>query len=264
MDSAGFPSVGLTEPEAEHVMRVGFIASVIFHLIVIAWTVVSFVSVERLVTREAIPVELLPTDASTRDKAPEHLASETAQAEPTKSETKVASPSAPFSPPLPPAPLAKPHGSPSGGAGGEPRGAPAPSSPDRIAQGLDPADVAALLDLSGPGSGAFASVGMASSGRATTLTQGELDALSGQARRCWDIPPGRTDPRQVSVTLRFRLNKDGTLDGTPVVVEFPASTLGKVSADNAVRALLRCAPYRLPADKFDEWNDVQLRLAPGP
>jgi hypothetical protein len=94
------------------------------------------------------------------------------------------------------------------------------------------------------------------------MTQEEQNALSAQVQRCWNIPKGWKDPRQVSVTIRFRLNRDGTLNGKPDIVEFPASPLGKASADNAVIAVGQCAPYHLPPDKYAQWNDVQLRFTP--
>ena len=48
-----------------------------------------------------------------------------------------------------------------------------------------------------------------------------------------------------------------------MIVEFPASQYGQVSADNAIRAVLRCGPYdQLPAEKYDQWSEVQLRFTP--
>ncbi len=104
--------------------------------------------------------------------------------------------------------------------------------------------------------------GKADASRTTTLTRKERDALVAQAKRCWKIPPGWTTPRQASVTVRAHFNRDGTVAGIPVVVEFPASPLGKAAADNAVRALPACGPYRLPADKYDQWRDVQMAFTP--
>jgi hypothetical protein len=64
------------------------------------------------------------------------------------------------------------------------------------------------------------------------------------------------------VTIRFQLNPDGSLKGSPSVVAFPASQLGKEAATNAVRAVAQCGPFKLPADKYDQWNDIQLRFEP--
>ena len=83
------------------------------------------------------------------------------------------------------------------------------------------------------------------------VTQGEIDALKDQIEACWVIPLGWTDPREVSVTIRFRLNINGTVNGTPTVIESPASEFAQVSANNAIRAVMQCAPYALPREKYD-------------
>ena len=107
-----------------------------------------------------------------------------------------------------------------------------------------------------------ASLGVQNGQADAKMTQNELDALRAAVQRCWDIPQGWTDPREVSVTVRFALNRDGTVNGMPVVIEGPASQYGQVAADNAVRAILRCGPYQLPPQKYDQWSEVQLRFTP--
>ncbi len=107
-----------------------------------------------------------------------------------------------------------------------------------------------------------ASLGMADFGRKTTLPKALLDEVVAQAKRCWTVPDGWSDPSQVSVTLRFQLTPDGTLDGDPAIVEFPATAIGAAAAKTALAAVKQCGPYRLPADKFEQWRDIQLTLAP--
>ena len=91
---------------------------------------------------------------------------------------------------------------------------------------------------------------------------GEIDALRAQVQRCWQLPVGWTDPREVTVTIRFKLNQDGTVSGTPSVEQYPASNYGTVAAEGAVRAILQCGPYQLPAEKYDQWSEVQMRFSP--
>lgn len=97
----------------------------------------------------------------------------------------------------------------------------------------------------------------------SSTTPAELIAEVGaQAKRCWTIPDGWSDPRQVSVTLRFQLEPDGRLAGDPAVVEFPATSVGAAAAKAAMEAVKQCGPYRLPSVRYDEWKDIQLKLAP--
>jgi outer membrane biosynthesis protein TonB len=132
---------------------------------------------------------------------------------------------------------------------------------------FDTDKIAALLDktptASAPAeSHSEASLGVEKGQADAKMTQNELDALRAAVQRCWDIPQGWTDPREVSVTIRFSLNPDGSVSGTPTVIEFPASQYGQVAADNAIRAVLRCGPYQLPPQKYAQWSEVQLRFTP--
>jgi len=113
-----------------------------------------------------------------------------------------------------------------------------------------------------PWSRVAAALGMANYGRKTTVPPALLSRLRAQAKRCWTIPSGWNDPRQVAVTLRFQLNPDGTLAGEPAVVEFPATSLGTAAAKAAIKAVKACGPYRLPVAQYAQWKDIQLELRP--
>jgi hypothetical protein len=210
--------------------RFGLASSVLVHLflvlLAIGW-LASADSAEKPAEDEAIQVELVPAEAAkpSPPSPPEDVVKPSPPS-PSENAARKSSPSAPQKPP------------------GEAM-APPPSPPT----------AAEWSDL-------LASLGMEAYSRPTTLSQGELDAVRAQAKRCWKIPAGWTEPRQVSVTVRFQLNVDGTLNGSPTVVAFPASELGKDAALNAIRAVAECGPFKLPADKYDEWNDIQLRFEP--
>ena len=133
---------------------------------------------------------------------------------------------------------------------------------------FDADKIAALLDRQKPAGGADASHAPESFGAeearnpTAMMSQSELDALRAQVQRCWNLPVGWTDPREVTVVIRFKLNKDGTVNGTPSVEQYPAGNYGTVAAEGAVRAIMQCGPYQLPADKFDQWSEVQMRFSP--
>lgn len=128
-------------------------------------------------------------------------------------------------------------------------------------------EIAALIDRSATGttqlpSDAPATLGVETGSQNARMTQSEIDALRSQITRCWVIPTGWTNPREVSVRVRFALNPDGTVSGMPTVTEYPASQYGPVAADNAVRAVMQCGPYALPQEKYDQWSEVELRFTP--
>jgi hypothetical protein len=142
---------------------------------------------------------------------------------------------------------------------------PAPQAPEASDEFTE--QIAALIDRTNTGtaqapSQAPATLGVATGSADAKMTQSEIDALRAQIEECWVIPTGWTHPREVSVTVRFGLNVNGTVNGSPEVVEFPASQYGQVAADNAIRAVLQCGPYSLPAEKYKQWSVVQLRFTP--
>ncbi len=143
-----------------------------------------------------------------------------------------------------------------------------PPAPDAAeASDTFTADIAALIDRSATGtaqapSSSPATLGVATGSVDAKMTQSEIDALRSQITRCWVIPQGWTSPREVTVSIRFQLKPDGTVAGMPEVVEYPASQYGPVAGDNAIRAVMQCGPYALPAEKYDQWKDVQLRFTP--
>jgi hypothetical protein len=145
---------------------------------------------------------------------------------------------------------------------------PKPATQSTTDSKFDPDKIAALLDRSKPTGGEAASQNPESFGAeearnpSAVMTQSELDALRSQVQKCWNIPVGWTDPRDVTVTIRFKMNVDGSVSGTPTVEQYPASQYGTVAAESAVRAVLSCGPYQLPAEKYEQWSEVQMRFSP--
>jgi outer membrane biosynthesis protein TonB len=103
-------------------------------------------------------------------------------------------------------------------------------------------------------------------GRETTgarLSQSEIDALRAQVQRCWNPPVGVADAEGMVVSIRIRLSPAGELESDPqVVAGGGASIAERAAADAARRAVLRCAPFNAPSDKYEAWADVQFNFDP--
>jgi colicin import membrane protein len=130
-------------------------------------------------------------------------------------------------------------------------------------------EVAALLNQEkAKGGGAKRSTKEAAlGGKKTTggspLSQNEMDALRGQIQKCWNIPSGALDPSELRVSIQFKLDRSGNVDGSPEIVSGGGSTgIARTSAEAARRAVMRCAPYNLPAEKYDAWADVLVNFDP--
>jgi hypothetical protein len=60
----------------------------------------------------------------------------------------------------------------------------------------------------------------------------------------------------------FFLNRDGSLSGAPQVKHTASGPHFQVAAESAVRAVRRCTPLKLPADKYELWQDVVVTFDP--
>ncbi len=90
-----------------------------------------------------------------------------------------------------------------------------------------------------------------------------MDALRGQVQRCWNIPAGAADAANLKVSIQFRLDRSGALEGRPEIIR--RRRLGGVeraAAEAARRAVVRCAPYNLPAEKYETWAEVVVNFDP--
>lgn len=129
-------------------------------------------------------------------------------------------------------------------------------------------EISALLDKQKPsGGGAKRSTQQASLGgernTGAKLSQSEMDGLRQKLSGCWSIPAGVDDASLLKVTVRFHLDRSGMLEGRPEVIKggAPAGP-GRTAAESAVRAVQKCAPFNLAADKYDAWSEVVVNFDP--
>ncbi len=101
-----------------------------------------------------------------------------------------------------------------------------------------------------------------SSGNAPRLTQSEIDALRAQIQACWNPPLGAENAQELVVRLRIQFRTDGTLSTEPTLLNRGSSPYFQVAAESAMRAVRRCAPYTLPAAKYEVWKDVEVTFDP--
>src|SRR5579872_2044086 len=75
-----------------------------------------------------------------------------------------------------------------------------------------------------------------------------------QVERCWKKPYGGVESQNPEVAFSIRLKRDGTLESMPVPESTPATPYLRVYQESALRAIIDCAPYKLPPDQFAEWK----------
>lgn len=91
------------------------------------------------------------------------------------------------------------------------------------------------------------------------LLQKQLEAMRTAIVRSW-YPAGY----QGKIVVRLRLNRDGSLDGSPQVVSPPSDEPNyKLAAASAVRAVTLSQPFTmLGPESYDNWKDIEIEFVP--
>ncbi len=85
-------------------------------------------------------------------------------------------------------------------------------------------------------------------GRASTLTQSQLDGLVAQIKGCMNIPAGAAEAG-ITAQLLFSIDAGGNISGTPAIVSNGGTPLERALASAAQRAVLRCGPYQMATNQ---------------
>ena len=138
---------------------------------------------------------------------------------------------------------------------------PEPQKPRIVERHFDQSQIAALLDKRDPTRQAVANDTL-NSNAALGLSKGTAADNSAtwgsmfqrQVERCWKKPYGGIESQKPEVAFAIRLKRDGTLEGSPVPEGTPATPYLRVYQESALRAIIECQPYKLPANFYEEWK----------
>lgn len=225
---------------------------------------------------EAKPAEEKPAPAAPKDDIGDFLKTEKAELsplpvpEPPKPKPlEKPKPSAPELPQKAPLPISRPESAPK-----KPEKAAAPqekAAPPKGEKNGAEADSSrnALIDRTRTqGGGAKRSESEAGLGAQKTIgdndnLQQTLDNLIGSCvARNWDIGVLQGgNAYDLRVQMHFKLKQDGSLDGDPKLTPGGGDAKDRdVIAVQALAALKKCAPFKLPADKYAKWRDVTMNM----
>jgi outer membrane biosynthesis protein TonB len=137
---------------------------------------------------------------------------------------------------------------------------PEPAKP-KTERAFDQSKIAALLDKRDPSRQAVAGETL-NSNAALGLAKGKASDNSAtwgsmfqqQVERCWKKPYGGIEAQKSEAAFAIRLKRDGRLEGMPVPEGTPATPYLRVYQESALRAIIECQPYNLPAAYFEEWK----------
>lgn len=87
---------------------------------------------------------------------------------------------------------------------------------------------------------------------------------------CWRMPIDLPEPERLVVTIRFRVNRNGTLNGEPEVTSPRNTTFDpamRTAVEAARRAIRLCDPFPYPddptvAEHYELWRDMEYEFRP--
>ena len=99
------------------------------------------------------------------------------------------------------------------------------------------------------------------------LTSGEKDALRVAVQQCWNVGALSSAALRVTVTVGVSMLADGRPDTASirqVAAEGGSGDAVRQAYEAARRAIIRCGArgYDLPADKFDQWREIEMVFNP--
>lgn len=97
------------------------------------------------------------------------------------------------------------------------------------------------------------------------LTGSEKDTFRIAVNGCWNVDPG-SEAARATVVVAFNLTEAGRVDGAVRLVSATGGSDGaqSIAFQAARRAILRCQSggYTLPAEKYDQWREVEITFDP--
>jgi outer membrane biosynthesis protein TonB len=138
---------------------------------------------------------------------------------------------------------------------------------DALLKNLAPVQTAVTADAP-PQNPRVASARASSQPRAplgSQLTASELDMVRHQIARCWNVPAGARDAKDLVVEIKVVVDPDGTVRQATIVDQ---GRLGdsyfRAAAESARRAFFnpQCRPLHLPPEKYAIWKDLVVDFSP--
>ncbi|MEV8465229.1 hypothetical protein AB0T83_00355 [Fluviibacterium sp. DFM31] len=138
--------------------------------------------------------------------------------------------------------------------------APADPAPEQPAA-QDPVAAALAEALGTPETEAETPTAPAASG--PPLTQGEREGLRVAVGQCWNFSSLGTDAAKVTVVVAMEMGLDGRPSNLRMVsYEGGGDTAAQQAYETARRAILRCQPFDLPPEKYDQWQTIEMTFNP--
>jgi hypothetical protein len=139
--------------------------------------------------------------------------------------------------------------------------------PRTDADRFNPDDILRLLAHKRQPNARVAARAVESVGAGTAMTADLAALMQSLIYRCWSPPVGGPHPERQIVRYELFLNRDGSVAQAPQLAPETAAAAASdpymaAAVGAARRAIYMCAPYRLPAEKYQYWRDVMFTFDP--
>lgn len=98
------------------------------------------------------------------------------------------------------------------------------------------------------------------------ITASEVDLVREQIARCWNVPAGARDARDLVVEIRVSVEADGNVRQATIVdqARLAGDPFFRAAAESARRAFFNplCRPLHLPPEKYAIWKDLVVDFSP--
>jgi len=98
------------------------------------------------------------------------------------------------------------------------------------------------------------------------ITASEVDLVRQQIARCWNVPAGARDAKDLVVEVRVNVDPDGTVRQATIVdqARLVSDPFFRAAAESARRAFFNplCRPLHLPLEKYAFWKDLVVDFSP--
>jgi hypothetical protein len=92
-------------------------------------------------------------------------------------------------------------------------------------------------------------------GAQNAMTMDLVDSLRNQIAQCWSPPAGAPHPEDLIVDFFVQLNPDGSVAMVTPRTQ-PQNSYMRAALESARRAIFTCQPYKLPADRYSQWREI--------
>ncbi len=101
---------------------------------------------------------------------------------------------------------------------------------------------------------------------ADKLSISEMDALRQQLQRCWNVPAGALNAKDLGVDIRVTMGPDAIVKQADILDQSRMHRDGyfRTAAESAKRALFspQCTPLKLPKNSYEKWQTFVITFNP--